>query len=199
MMVFYFMEEKKVSGVKGITWREDKEKWIVRTTVDKKPLYLGCFKTCSEAEKVLKKVRPDLFGLKIKRSDSIRKQEVKEAKEYIKELDLNRKYGIIKYVYKTDRFEVTAKRNGEKILLGKYYNPSDALDRYYFNQDYEIFHLNEANRRRGVKFDRFKKCWVAFFYVKGKYNKIGEFKRYFEALDARIKAEEENPDFDKDI
>lgn len=193
------MEENKTSPIKGITWRKDKKKWIIRTTVDKKPLYLGCFKTCSEAEKVLKKVRPDLFGLKITRNDPIRKQQVKEAKEYIKELDLNRKYGIIKYVYSTDKFEVTAKINGEKILLGKYYNHSDALDRYYFNQDLQIYWLNNNNPRPGARPDLFKKCWVAYFYIKGKFNKIGEFKYYLEALDARIQAEENNPEIDRDI
>lgn len=192
------MEEKKVSGVKGITWREDKGKWIVRTTVDKKPLYLGCFKTSSEAEKVLKKVRPDLFGLKITRNDPIRKQQVKEAKEEIKVLDVGGKYGI-KYVYRKDKFEVYGKRHGQRIYLGAFYDFNKALERHTFNKDLNICWFNNDNPRPGVKPDFLKQCWIACFFIKGKYNKIGEFKYYLEALDARIKAEEDNPDFDRDI
>ena len=192
------MEEKKVSGIKGITWREDKEKWIVRTTVDRKPYPSKCFSTLSEAKKFLKKLRPDLFGLKITRKDPIRKQQVKEAKEEIIERRLNGKYGI-KYVYKTDKFEVYGKRNGERLYLGSFYDFNKALERYIFNEDLQIYWLNNNNPRPGARPDLFKKCWVAYFYIKGKFNKIGEFKYYFEALDARIQAEEDNPEIDRDI
>ena len=40
---------KSASGIKGVTWREDRGRWIARITINKRPVRIGCFDTAEEA------------------------------------------------------------------------------------------------------------------------------------------------------
>ena len=185
------MEEKKVSGVKGITWRENRKKWIVQTTVDGMPYPSKCFSTLSQAKKFLKKVKGDLL-IEVKKKDHCRIAEIKEAKEYIK----NQEICGVKYIDKKDLFEVEVKLSGESDFLNYYYSSSEAFRKYHLFKEYQSF-LKKP--RRNIQFDREKECWISIISINGFPKEVGRFPYYFDALDATVQAEEENPDFDRDI
>jgi hypothetical protein len=45
------------SGVRGVVWHKANKKWIARYDVDRKPHYLGSFKTLDEAKRVVERER----------------------------------------------------------------------------------------------------------------------------------------------
>ena len=185
------MENKKCL-IKGITWREDKQKWIVRTTVNGSLVYGGVFSELSEAEKKLKEINPKLFRKKINRNDPVRKQEVKEAKAKFKESKIRG----IKYILRIDRFEVKVKLRGEKTIVGYCYSPELALKKYKYFNDVEKYYNIREKRRRGIKPNIQNEEWISFIYINGKRKEIGRFQDYLDAFDATVQAENDNPDFD---
>lgn len=189
--VFYFMESKK-SIIKGITWREDKQKWIVRTTIEGCQIYGGCHSTLLEAEKHLKEINPKLFMKNAKRISAERKKEVREAKEYFK----RNKIRDIKYNTKTDLFEVITSFHGEKKKVATCYSSDEALKKYNFYFYYEKFYVDESRRRRGLKPILSRKIWIASIFIKGKRQEVGKFDDYLDALEAVAEAERDNPDCD---
>lgn len=189
--VFYFMESKK-SPIKGITWREDKQKWIVRTTVEGCQIYGGCHLTLLEAEKRLKEINPKLFKKDAKRISAERKKEVREAKAYFKRLQIR----DIKYNAKTDMFEVITKFHGEKKKVYSCYSSDEAEKKYNFYSDYEKFYVDESRKRRGLKPILSRKIWIASIFIKGQYQEVGRFDDYLDALEAVAEAERDNPDCD---
>ena len=46
-----------ISGIKGVTWRSETNKWRVRITVDKKDIDVGYAKTLIEAKKMILEAR----------------------------------------------------------------------------------------------------------------------------------------------
>ena len=184
--------EKKKCLIKGITWRDDKQKWIVRTTVNGSMVYGGVFSELSEAEKKLKEINPKLFRKKINRNDPVRKQEIKDAKAKFKKAKIRG----IKYALRIDRFEVKVKWNGEKQNFGYCYSPNIALKKYNYFNDVEKYYNNRVNRRRGIKPNIKNEEWISFIYINGKRKEIGRFEDYLDAFDATVRAENENPDFD---
>ncbi len=183
------MEEKKSSGVKGITWRKDKKKWIVRTTINGEIKNFGCYESLSKAKKVLKKATGDLL-IKVKKKDPYRIREVKEAKEYIK----NQRIRGIKYLNKKDVFEVFVKLPGELDFTGCFFSSSESFKKYYLFKEYQYF---LKRPRRGIEFDRSNECWISFITIKGEQKEVGKFNYYYDALDATVQAEVENPNFDR--
>lgn len=189
--VFYFMESKK-SGIKGITWRKDKRKWLVRTTIDGEPAYGGYFSKEEQAVQRLKEINPKLFMKNAKRISAERKKEVREAKAYYK---LN-KIRDIKYNTKTDLFEVITSFHGEKKKVATCYSSDEALKKYNFYSYYEKFYVDESRRRRGLKPILSRKIWIASIFIKGKRQEVGKFDDYLDALEAVAEAERDNPDCD---
>tara|TARA_B110000858_G_scaffold143389_1_gene162838 strand:- start:172 stop:570 length:399 start_codon:yes stop_codon:yes gene_type:complete len=50
------------SGVKGVCWKKNLNKWYAQIKHNKELLYLGVFKDKKEAEKVVRKKREELHG-----------------------------------------------------------------------------------------------------------------------------------------
>ena len=50
------------SGVSGINWRKDEQKWVARIGINNKRLFLGYFNTKKEAIEARKQAEIDLFG-----------------------------------------------------------------------------------------------------------------------------------------
>jgi hypothetical protein len=51
------VKRETVSGVKGVTWRSDSNKWRAKITVDTKEIVIGNYKTKEEAKDAIEKAR----------------------------------------------------------------------------------------------------------------------------------------------
>lgn len=191
------MENKK-SGIKGITWNRHRNKWAVRTTVNGVPVYGGVYSNHSEAEKKLKEINPELFReykKKIRRTDSlqkkaVRKKEIRDAKVYLK----SQKICELKYNKLNNKFEVNILLIGMPPFFGCYYSFDEAIKKYYQWKDAQKYWFNIDNRRRGIKW--LNEEWVSYIFINGKYQEIGRFEDYLDALEATVQAENDNPDCD---
>jgi len=56
------LNKNNTSGVRGVTWNAARQKWQVRLFINGINLYLGSFKTLTEAEEVRRKAEIDYFG-----------------------------------------------------------------------------------------------------------------------------------------
>ena len=187
--VFYFMEQKK-SGIKGITWNRHRNKWVVRTTINGQPIQGKSWDNLTDAKKELKQINPKAFSKKKTGIDFFRKKEVQEAKEYLK----RERIRDLKYLTEKDIFELEVERTGFAPFYGRYYSFDEAIEKYYQWKDAQNYWYNKEKRRRGIKW--FNEEWIAFIYVKGKYQEVGKFKHYLDALEAVAEAERDNPDCD---
>lgn len=184
------MESKK-SGVKGITWNRHRNKWVVRTTVEGKLIHGNCWDNLTDAKKQLREINPKVFSKKKKIGiDKFRKKEIQDAKEYLKK----EKIRDLKYLTEKDIFVLEVERNGFAPFFGLYYNFEEAIAKYYQWKDAQNYWYNKEKRRRGIKW--FNEEWIAFIYVKGKYQELDKFEHYLDALEAVAEAERDNPDCD---
>lgn len=191
------MENKK-SGIKGITWNQHRNKWVVRTTVNGEPIYGNCWDNLADAKKRLKEINPELFRKDRKKRRRInnlqkkafRKEEIREAKEYLK---IN-KIRELKYNKGTDKFEINIPLVGWPSFFGFYYSFDEAIKKYYQWKDAKKYWYDTEKRRRGIMW--LNEEWISFIYINGKRKEIGRFEDYLDAFDATVRAENENPDFD---
>lgn len=51
-----------ISGVKGVTWRKDRSRWIARITIRGKVYHIGSYKNVEDAEKGIQEKRSELHG-----------------------------------------------------------------------------------------------------------------------------------------
>ena len=56
------LNSRNTSGVKGVTWKKDKQKWHARVKVNKKNKHLGYFDDLELAELVVQEVRNKFHG-----------------------------------------------------------------------------------------------------------------------------------------
>jgi len=56
------IQKNNTSGHKGIIWDKERQKWVVRITLEKKTFYLGRYGNLEEAVKVSKENRQKLHG-----------------------------------------------------------------------------------------------------------------------------------------
>jgi hypothetical protein len=51
-----------ISGVKGVTWRKDRNRWIAKITYQGKVYHVGLYKDVEDAEKAIQERRSELHG-----------------------------------------------------------------------------------------------------------------------------------------
>lgn len=56
------IQSNNTSGIKGVVWREDKEKWRAYITINNKHIHLGYFNIFNEAVEVRKQAEIEYFG-----------------------------------------------------------------------------------------------------------------------------------------
>ena len=56
------MRNDNTSGVKGVSWRNDRKKWCAEIYVDGIHIYLGCFDNIDDAKKARIKKVNEAFG-----------------------------------------------------------------------------------------------------------------------------------------